>query len=202
MLLGAVTSSTDAAAVFSVLRARAAAAPADRRARGRVRTQRRADRRPGRRSSRAAPRSSTAVGYCGLIAFELLAGARDRTRGRVRRRLGDAPRRAAVLRALPARPCWCSPSGVRRRGRCCTPPASPPCTSPRWCSATRTCRTGGDPVVRRGGGVAGADRPVRDARPAAVSRAGSPAHVGLALAAGLVLTLVAGPLSVLAVARS
>ena len=30
---------------------------------------------------------------------------------------------------------------VRRRGRRCTGPASPPCTSPRWCSATASSRT-------------------------------------------------------------
>ena len=146
VLLGAVTSPTDAAAVFSVLRGRPAAAAAGRRPRGRVRAQRRPHRRArhadldrSRRGARACPC------VAGIVVFELVAGVADRAGGRLRRRLGDAARGAAVLRPLPARGAVPGAAGVRRRGGAARLRASPRCTSPRWCSATATCRTGPRP---------------------------------------------------------
>ena len=55
---------------------------------------------------------------------------------------------------------------------------------------------GGHPVVRRGGRLAGPDRAVRDARAAALAGPDHPRHVGLAVVAGLLLTFVARPVSV------
>ena len=73
----------------------------------------------------------------------LRAGRRHRVRPalRVRRRLGDAPRGAAVLGPLPARGADADVPGVRRRRDRRTAPASPRCTSPRWCWATWSCPT-------------------------------------------------------------
>ena len=76
VLLGAVTSPTDAAAVFSVLRARAAAAAAHRRARGRVRPQRRADRRAGH--AHLAPGPSAEHGVLGTAGLDRLRAGRRR----------------------------------------------------------------------------------------------------------------------------
>ena len=81
----------------------------------------------------------------GIIVFELVVGVADRPRRRLRRRLDHAPRRAAVLRSLPDRGAL---PGVRWRTAPrppCMPPASPRSTSPRWCSATRSSRTGSRP---------------------------------------------------------
>ena len=64
---------------------------------------------------------------------------------RVRRRLGDAPGRAAVLGPLPARGPHPDLPRLRRRPAPSTGPASPRCTSPRWCSATASSRTARPP---------------------------------------------------------
>ena len=104
VLLGAVTSPTDAAAVFSVLRGLPLLAPAGRRARGRVRAQRRPDRRPGHADlDRRRRRPRHARPPSGVIVFELVAGVAGRPGRRLRRRLADAPRRPAVVGPLPAR---------------------------------------------------------------------------------------------------
>ena len=177
VLLGAVTSPTDAAAVFSVLRVVPLPRRLDRRARGRVRPQRRPDGRPGHPDldrRRRRPRASSAT--AGIVVLELVAGIVARPGGRLRRRLGDAPGRAAVLGPLPARGrsrltflaygaaavlhALRLRRGVRRRA------------GPRQ---HRPAAPGRDPVVRRGGRLAGPDRALRDARAAAVAE---PDHLG------------------------
>ncbi|WP_442940156.1 cation:proton antiporter domain-containing protein [Nocardioides sp. B-3] len=131
ILLGAVCSPTDAAAVFSVLRV----VPLPKRLTGALEAE---------SGLNDAPTVVPGLGHLhgrsgreraagGVWPHRLRARRRcpDRSRGRLRRRPGDAPHRAAVLGSLPARGPLPGLRGVRRSLRPCTPPASRPSTSPR-----------------------------------------------------------------------
>ena len=166
VLLAAVLTPTDAAAVFSVLRtvplrksvtgtlevesglndapivvlvvAISAGTHPVRRALG----LRRGDRVRADRRRRHRPRSSASVPPACCAAW-------------------PCRRRACIPWSSSRSPCW----------RTARPPpsmraASRPSTSPRSCWATPSCRTAGHPLVRRGHRLAGADRAVRHARPA------------------------------------
>ena len=153
----------------------AAAAPPDRRARGRVRSQRRphgAAGHAGQHRGGARPRGARLRGDRGLRAAGRPGAG---PAGRLRRRVGDAPGGAAVLRPLPARGALPHGPGVRRhrgaarlrvRGGLRRRPGD---------RQQRAAAPRRDPVVQRGGRVAGADRAVRDARAAGLAE---PHHAG------------------------
>ncbi len=174
VLLGAVTSPTDAAAVFSVLRR----VPLPRRLTGSLEAESGLNDAPTvvlvtLVSAGSRPRAA------GLRRRDRLGARRRRRRRparRVRRRLAAAPLGAAELRSLPAGRAVLDRAGVRRDGR---PPrvrvrrglrrrADP--------GQRRAPAPGGHPVVLRGRRVARADRPVRDARPAAHTEPDRPGH--------------------------
>ena len=144
VILGSVVASTDAAAVFSVLRKLPLRPAPALGARGRVGAQRR----PGRRARRARVlrRLGDDVGAArgsATVVFELLGGAvlgvaLGRARARAARR-GWPCRPPASTRWPPSRcACWPSPPA-----RSCTSAASSASTWRRSCSATPRCRTGG-----------------------------------------------------------
>ena len=119
----------------------------------------------------------------------------------LRRRVGAAPRRAALDRPLPARrdrrrACSASPRASSR-----TPPGSSRRTWPRSSSATPTCpHRGGVRSFAEGTGLARPDRPVRAARAVRVAAAAGRRRACPRLVAGVVLLLAARPLSVVAAA--
>ena len=138
LLWGAVLASTDAAAVFSVLRNVAVSQAARRRAGARVRHERR-----GRlhRGGAAGLRWHRHLGPA--VHRGLRAGRRRRCSGCCS--AGSVPRRCAGPRCPPPVSihlrrsrcrCWRSPPA-----RSSTPPGCSPRTWRRWCSATRGCRT-------------------------------------------------------------
>ena len=149
----------------------AAAAPDHRCPRVRVRPQRRAHGRAGhaglhRRGGRAR-RARDGRHH------RLRAGRRRAARpgGRLRRRLGDAPGRAAVLRPLPDRDPVPHGHRLRRPER----PLHASGFAAVYVAALvlgqrRPAAPGGHQVVLRGRRLAGPDRAVRDARPAALAR--------------------------------
>ena len=176
ILLGAICSPTDAAAVFSVLRA----LPLPRRLTGALEAE---------SGLNDAPTvvlvgiiSTGAIGEAGLletsglIVFELIAGGVIGAADRRGWRVGDAAGGAAVLRPLPARGPVPGVHGVRR------------CVGGARLRVRRDLRRrahprqqrapapGGDPLLRRGGGVAGPDRALRDARAAPLAGAHRPRH--------------------------
>ena len=132
VLLGAVTSPTDAAAVFSVLRGSAALDAAGRCARGRVGAERRAHRRPGHADlHRRRGRPRAALHRWGSSSSSCSAGLLIGLAVGLRRRLADATRSPAVVGPLPARRALPRAAGVRRVRRPSTRPGSPRSTSPR-----------------------------------------------------------------------
>ena len=146
----------------------AALAPAGRRPGGGVGTERRADRRPGHLDLHRRRRRPRAALHARGHRLRARGRRRRRARDRLRRGLVDAPRRPAVVGPVPARRAVPRPPGLRRVRVASTPPgfaaiyvAAP---GPRQ---LRPAAPAGDEVVRRGGGVARADRAVRDARAAA-----------------------------------
>ena len=199
ILLGAVTSPTDAAAVFSVLRR----VPLPRRLTGVLEAESGLNDAPTvllvTLVSAGTALDHGVLGFVGIVLYELAFGVVGGLLvgfggGWVMRRValpssGLYPIAVLSLTVLayagtrrPAR------VGVRRRlhGRARARQHRAP--APRR-----------DPVVRRGGGLAGADRAVRDARPARLARPDRPgARRPIAVLAGLLLTLVARPLSVFA----
>ena len=182
----------------------AAPAAAGRRARGRVRPQRRPDRRAGHADRRRARWPTT-------VSLRLVGDRRLRARrrpgrragGRLRRRLADAPGRPAVVGPLPARRAGARGPGVRRGRRRCTRPGSPRSTSPRWCWATPSCRTARPPgrSPRASAWLAQIGLFVMLGLLLSPGRITLDARSAIAVVAGLVLTFVARPLSVLVGAR-
>ena len=175
VLLGAVTSPTDAAAVFSVLRV----VPLPRRLTGALEAESGLNDAPTvvlvTLISTGASPSTASLAHGGHDRLRAGRGVAVGLRRRLRRRLADAPGRAAVVGPLPDRGADARlpratarrrrarsrlRRGVRRRARARQHRAAAPRRHP---------------VVRRGRRLAGPDRAVRDARAAALARAD---HVG------------------------
>ena len=141
ILLAAVLTPTDAAAVFSVLRA----VPLKRRVTGTLEAESGLNDAPivvlvvAISAGEVADRRAWA--FAGLIVFELVVGALVGIRDRAARRRAAAPRRPAGVGSLSARRVRVHGAGVRFGGRRSTPAASRRSTSRRWCWATPSCRT-------------------------------------------------------------
>ncbi len=197
VLLGAVCSPTDAAAVFSVLRV----VPLPQRLVGALEAESGLNDAPTvvlvTLISTGAVADDGPLVMLGIIVLELVVGV---VVGLAVGFGGAWVMRRAALPASGLYPlavlmlCFL---GVRRCGGRCTAAGSRPCTSPRWCSATPSCRTERPPDRSREG-------------IAWLAQIGlfvmlglllSPGRitfeiVGLAIAAGLILTFVARPVSV------
>ena len=145
VLLGAVTSPTDAAAVFSVIRV----VPLPRRITGALEAESGFNDAPTvvlvTLISSGAAADHGPVVLAGIIVFELVAGVLIGARRRVRRCLDHAAGRTAGLRPLPDRGAVPGAAGLRRRGVPCTPADSLRSTSRRWCWATPISRTAPSP---------------------------------------------------------
>ena len=142
---GAIVSSTDAAAVFSVLRVLPLPRRRGRSARGRVRIQRRARRHPRADVQRDAASCFEPEQRRRRPGLRVGRRRRDRARLRIPRRDRAAPHRAARLRSVPDRDVRAGHGRVRRGGLPPTPAGSSPPTWPRWCSPTPGCRTARPP---------------------------------------------------------
>ena len=131
VLLGAVTSPTDAAAVFSVLRVVPISKRLVRRARGGVGPQRRPDGRARHPDLHRGARRARRLRHGGIVVYELVVGVGVGSARRLRRRVADAPRGPAGVRASTPSRCSRWPSSPTAPRPSCTRPGSRRCTSPR-----------------------------------------------------------------------
>ena len=167
------SASTDAAAVFSVLRR----VPLPRRITGMLEAESGFNDAPVVILVTAlATASADPARHRGLVGpglarpVELAGGVADRARRRLAGRPVHATGRVRVLGPVRDRGHVADRSGLRRRGRRCTPAGSSPATSRRWCWATWPCRTGPRSVgLRHRDGLVRPDRAVRPARPAGLA---------------------------------
>ncbi len=170
VLLGAVTSPTDAAAVFSVLRV----VPLPRRLTGALEAESGLNDAPTvvlvTLISTGAVAEQSIFETAGIVVFELVVGVLIGLLVRLRRRLGDAPGGAAVLGPLPAGRDDLLLPRVRRCGRRARLRLRRRLRGRPGARQQRAPAPGRHPVVRRRGGLAGPDRAVRHARPAALAR--------------------------------
>ena len=147
ILLGAVTLADRRRRGLLGAAGGAAAAPPDRLARGGVGPQRRPDGRPGHADLHRRRGRPRRPGDRGRSSLGELAPA-SRSAWRSASAAPGSMRRAALPSSgsLPARRAHPHAARLRRRRPPCTPAASRPSTSPRWCSATPTCRTAARPA--------------------------------------------------------
>ena len=145
LLLGAILSSTDGAAIFAVLRGSTLRRRAGAHARGRVGLQR-PGRRPARarlhrvdRGARLRPRPTCAL----LFVQELGIGAASSASRRLARGAGLPARAARDRRPVPGRLAGDGGAGLRAAPTSCTARASSRSTSPASCSAARRSRPSG-----------------------------------------------------------
>ena len=198
VLLGAVTSPTDAAAVFSVLRV----VPLPKRITGALEAESGLNDAPTvvlvTLISTGAAAEHGLFGLAAIIVFELVAGVADRPRRRLRRRLDHAPRRAPVPPASTRSRC-----SAWRCWRTAPRPLSMPVRIRRGLRRRARARQRELPhraaarVLRRGPRLARPDRAVRHARPAAVAGPDRPRDRGAGARGRPDPDLVARPLSVL-----
>ncbi len=176
VLLGAVTSPTDAAAVFSVLRV----VPVTKRLSGALEAESGLNDAPTvvlvTLISTGALGEHGIAGTAAIMVYELVGGVGDRAGRRLRRRLADAAGGAAGVGPLPDRRADADLPRLRRgRVRARVGLRSGVRRGP-GARQLRAAAPRGHPFVRGGRRVARSDRAVRDARPAALARADLVAH--------------------------
>ena len=174
VLLGAVTSPTDAAAVFSVLRR----VPLPSRLIGSLEAESGLNDAP----TVVLVTLISMGGHHGFLGVPGHRGRRARARrrdgsgGRLRRCLADAPGGAAGVRSLPARRDVAGGPRLRRHRRAARLRLRRGVRRRAGAGQRRPAAPGRDAVVLRGSRVAGPDRAVRDARTAGVTGPDRPGH--------------------------